>query len=407
MTIGVSTFNGQRLTQARVARGFTKKRLAELVGISGTQVTRYESGLDNPQIDRLDLISDKLNFPIGFFQRPTWEDSDSPVFWRSQVAETKTAREMTEQRIGWLKEVFDYLEHDVEFPPVGISDLQFRGDYRLLKSDDIEVIAERARARWGLRDLPIPDVTLALENVGIPVVHLNIPSDKQDGFCRWSERLQRMFVGINIHNISCARARFDAAHELGHALMHQAVRPEQLCDKSLHKLLETQAHRFAGAFLFPREAFFREVEYPSLDYFCNLKRRWGMSIAAMVYRAFDLGLIDKEERTTCYRNMTRRKWKGILKEPFDDPKLMPLETPRMLRRAFEACFGSNMSAQAAFFAEMALPESEIRQFIFGSVQEDKYGEVIEFRPPETDEPISLEDLESGTIVPFSSLRRNR
>ena len=246
MTIGVSTFNGERLTQARIARGYTKKSLAEIIGITGTQVARYESGLDNPQIERLDIISDKLNFPVAFFQKPTWEDTDSPVFWRSQIAETKAARDTTEQRIGWIKEIFDYLEHDVEFPKVDIVDLQYHDDFRFLTPHQIETVAEKARARWGLRDLPIPDVTLALENVGIPVVHLDIPSEKQDGFCRWSERLQRMFVGINIYNISSARARFDAAHELGHALLHHRVRPEQVRDKALHKILETQAHRFAA-----------------------------------------------------------------------------------------------------------------------------------------------------------------
>ncbi len=149
MTIGVPTFCGARLAQARIARGLTKKSLAELIGITGTQIARYESGQDNPQIERLDIISEKLNFPVSFFQKPNWKDADSPIFWRSQAAETKMAREMTEQRLDWLKEIFDYLESDVEFPRLEISELQFHDDFRLLTPNKIEALAEKARARWG------------------------------------------------------------------------------------------------------------------------------------------------------------------------------------------------------------------------------------------------------------------
>ncbi|WP_375167543.1 ImmA/IrrE family metallo-endopeptidase [Bradyrhizobium sp. CCGUVB4N] len=60
--------------------------------------------------------------------------------------------------------------------------------------------------------------------------------------------------------------------------------------------MEQQAHRFAGPFLLPREAFRFEVTPPTLDYFCALKKRWGMSIATMIYRAFDLGCALRRSR---------------------------------------------------------------------------------------------------------------
>ncbi|MCP3475905.1 hypothetical protein NLM33_37320 [Bradyrhizobium sp. CCGUVB1N3] len=41
----------------------------------------------------------------------------------------------------------------------------------------------------------------------------------------------------------------------------------------MNKQIEQQAHRFAGAFLFPREAFRFEVTRPTLDYFRALKKR--------------------------------------------------------------------------------------------------------------------------------------
>jgi len=84
-------------------------------------------------------------------------------------------------------------------------------------------------------------------------------------------------------------------HALGVSL-HRDVTLSQLRDPSLSKRIEQQAHLFAGAFLFPRESFRQEVAAPTLNYFSALKKRWGMSIAAMIYRASVLGMIDEFEK---------------------------------------------------------------------------------------------------------------
>ncbi len=345
----------RRLREARLARGLYKSALADMIGITGTAITRYEDGIDKPQQDRLGALAKHLNFPIEFFLQPEWPDEPAVVHWRSRAAETKYAREMTEQRMIWLCEIFAFLERDVNFPVVGIPDLALP-DFRSITPDMIERAVEDIRAHWKLRDLPIPDVLLALENAGVPVCNLEIMSEKQDGFCFCSPKLNRTFVGINTHNVSAARARYDAAHELGHIVLHKHVTPQQIRDPVLHKKLEQQAHRFAGAFLFPRTAFRAEVSVPSLDYFCALKKRWGISIAAMVHRAFDVGLIDDLEMTALYRNMARRRWRGVLQEPFDSSEEMRLERPRMLRRGMDVLLNDG-HMRSSIRAALALPLS--------------------------------------------------
>lgn len=402
MTIGVQTFRGKRLRQARLARGLYMNALADMIGITGTAVSRYEDGIDKPQQDRLAAIAQHLNFPVEFFLQPEWQEEPRIVHWRSRAAETKYAREMTEQRMIWLCEIFSYLERDVNFPIVNVPNLDLP-DFRALTSDLIERAAETVRKHWKLRDLPIPDACLALENAGIPVVNLEITSDKQDGFYFHSETLERPFVGINSYNISAARARYDVSHELGHAILHSAVTLQQLRDPLLNKQIEQQAHRFAGAFLFPREAFRFEVVAPTLDYFCALKKRWGMSIGAMVYRAFNLGMVDDQEKGVLYRNLTRRGWRGPLQEPFDSPAEMPLERPRMLRRAI-GVITSEGTSRSAVKAALALPDKEIEQ-IAGL-------ETGFFRPAElhhlaTSKRSALKtiDVESGQVIEFSQAKK--
>lgn len=134
---------------------------------AGTAVTRYKEGADKPQQDRLVALAKHLNFPIEFFFQPEWPEEPDIVYWRSRAAETKYAREMTEQRMLWLCEIFAFLEQDVNFSPLKIPALDLP-DFRSLTPDAIERAADDVRTIWKLRDLPIPDVSLALENAGIP-----------------------------------------------------------------------------------------------------------------------------------------------------------------------------------------------------------------------------------------------
>lgn len=401
MTIGVAAFRGKRLKEARLARGLFKNALADMIGVSGTAIGRYEDGLDKPQQERLDAIADRLNFPVSFFMQPEWPEQPALVFWRSRSAETKYAREMTEQRMIWLCEVYNFLTQEVDFPRIDLPPPELPSNFRQITPDLIERAAEDLRDHWKLRDQPIPDMTLALENAGIPVVNLEIASDKQDGFCFRSERLQRLFVGINTYEVSAARARYDAAHELGHLVLHQNVTPQQAREPLLHKLLEQQAFRFAGAFLFPKSAFRREVRTPSLDYFSALKKRWGISIAAMAYRAHNLGLIDDAERSVLYRNMARRRWRGALQEPFDDPSEMPLERPRMLRRGLEVVLEESCAHRSDIARNLALPERELEQIVGVDRGYFRTGETIQLAVPKR-QRLKAFDMETGTIVEFPS-----
>lgn len=84
-----------------------------------------------------------------------------------------------------------------------------------------------------------------------------------------------------------ARSRFDAAHELGHLVMHPDVEPGS-------KIVESQAQAFAAEFLMPadevRADLPQRVDWERLH---AAKRRWGTSLRALVYRAHALGLLSE------------------------------------------------------------------------------------------------------------------
>jgi Zn-dependent peptidase ImmA (M78 family)/transcriptional regulator with XRE-family HTH domain len=407
MTVGVQTFCGARLSEARRARGLFIKTLADMIGVTRHTISRYEEGFDKPQQENLDALARQLKFPVEFFLRPAWPEVLDLIFWRSRTSETKSAREMTVQRMRWLCEIFNFLEEEVNFPNFDVPKMEFPEDFRLITSEMIERGARLIREHWGLRDLPIPDMTLALENAGIPVINLEVLSDKQDGFSFRSAQLNRTFVGINIYNMSAARARYDAAHELGHIALHKNVTPQQSRDPAAHKIMEQQAHRFAGAILFPKEGFLAEVPVASLDYFSALKKRWGISIAAMILRASDLGLIDEWEKISLYQNLTRRRWRGPLREPFDSHVEMPLERPRMLRRGVDTVLRSGIFGRSAIRSALPFPQQEIERIV--GVEEGflNEAEVVPLATPKRISALQAIDLESGKVLEFPHRKSGR
>lgn len=403
MSVGVKTFRGQRLTEARLARGLFKKALGDMIGVSGTAIARYEDGTDCPQTEKLELLARQLNFPVEFFTRPAWPEELEAVFWRTRSAETKSAREMTEQRMRWLCEIFALLEAEIDFPAVKIPDLDIPRDFRLITASVIERVTANLREEWGLRDQPIPDMILALENSGVPVTALELPADKQDGFCFISRRLDRAFAGINTENVSCVRARFDAAHELAHIVLHRNVTNEQKRDLSSHNILEGQAHRFASAILFPKASFIREVENVSLDYFSLLKKRWGISISAMIMRAYDLDMIDKEYKSALFRSMTKRRWRGPMREPFDLE--MPLEKPRMLQRGIEVALRSGIFSKSSILSTLAMPPQEIEALTGVDAGLLSASGLAQPAVSPKHRDMAAIDMESGTVIEFPPRRR--
>src|SRR5262249_12604606 len=150
--------------------------------------------------------------------------------------------------------------------------------------------AEDARRYWRMGDGPIANMVLLLENQGAVVARDRLGADSLDGLSQVVAEEGRPYIVIGIDKGSPARWRVDAAHELGHILLHANVQRGTLDRLEKHKKIEEQAHRFARAFLLPLASFGDDLFGVSLDAFRALKPRWNVSIATMIFRARDAGL---------------------------------------------------------------------------------------------------------------------
>jgi len=361
MSIGVSNFKGKRLTNAREARGMTRASLADIINVSRAAISQYEKGQKNPSSEILKKIADKLNFPMHFFLRDTSAERYKPVFFRSMSAATKTARLRAAHRYDWLLEIVRYLREFVTLPEVNFPSFDLPPDPILIKDEKIEDIANEVRRHWNLSFGPISNITWLMENNGAIVVRYLLGARTLDAFSNWSfDDTKRPYFILSEDKVSAVRSRFDAAHEMGHMILHYNVDENRLRNTTTFKLVESQANYFASAFLLPEQTFSQEVSFaPNLEMLVALKSRWQVSIAAMVKRLRHLRLISREREQQLFINISRRRWRT--REPLDDE--LEIETPSVLRKIFDMLVAKKLIDQQGLTMNLGLYIEDIERAI--------------------------------------------
>ena len=378
--LGNPRFQPQRLTEARDFVGMTKRLLASLAGLSEQSISNYERGISNPQDNVIDRLCDILHVRREFLLSPAWPETDDHIFWRTMRSDTAQSQRRTGVLLRWLEESIQILEGYIELPEYKLPTLNLP-NWKRLSDEDIEHAAEFVRSAWGFGRHPVPDVSLAIENAGIPVVAFSAENRKQAGFMHRSLELDRPIIGVNLFEQSLARQRFSLAHELGHILLHTSATRAETRNPEINKCIERQAHRFAGAFLFPRAAFEKEVYDYSLEEFSTLKRTWGISVLAQVIRARDLGLISESQVDDLYRKAGRRGFRRPMGEPWDAE--LPLEEPRLLRRCVEVIDQEGGDVLADFLSDYTMPAfamSDILKHPLEMPRQELDSNVITLRP---------------------------
>lgn len=330
MKRGVVEFRGERLCEAREARGLTVAGLAELLGLNRNSVGKYERGVISPSLQVVTRMAQILRLPTGFFFQQGVPVSDA-LFYRSMAANTKTSRLRAERKYGWLKHLFTYVSSYVRTPSTNLPELEIPSDPLAIEDQFIESAAMATREAWGLGVGPISDVMLLLENNGVVVSRIFVGSAYMDGYSSIDSDSGQAFVVLASDKGAAVRSRFDLAHELGHLILHRNLPQSFVKNPVNNKLLEDQAHSFAGAFLVPEQALANELWIVTLDSLRDLKSRWLVSIGALLYRVGTLGWLTDAQKRGLWMNYSRRGWKRS--EPLDD--VLEPEVPRMLPRAVQ------------------------------------------------------------------------
>lgn len=349
-----------RLQDARRALRLTQTDLAEQVGVTRQAVSAYERGDKAPEAETFQKISEALGQPAAFFTTPDAPDFGqySVRFFRKVGPDTIRRNDACGVLTSWFAQTARYLDTFVNYPVVDLPEATPSAPSGRYSTDEIEAIAEDCRRRWGLGLGPISNVAGLLESKGVTLCRYEIAGERIDAFSFWNG--DRPFVFMASEKESGSRVRFDLAHELGHLILHRWIEPQEVADPKTLKVIEREADRFAAAFLLPSRSFPAEVYSTRLDAFLDLKRRWRVSVQGMIYRCHDLGVIDENQFTNLYKQLSFRKWRT--REPLDDPKIIPIEQPKMMRRAMELVLDSGRLHPDEILATLALSPTLIEAF---------------------------------------------
>lgn len=308
-------FNGERLKLARTYRNYTISDFAKKINVTKQAVLQYEKGEIKPKSQtEFDIIT-TLRFPQEFFYQKEFQGLKvENTFFRALSSTKKIDLQTQETKTFFIVVIYNFLKNYFKLPILNIPRIQ-TSDYE----KDIDKIASEVRNYWNLADQSIDNMVSLLEKNGIIVSTLNVDNQKIDAFTQAHivNNEEQYCVILSNDKQSLARRNFDAAHELGHILLHNRniKNINDLTDEE-SKDLEKEANNFAAALLLPKDAFLKDLKFPkSLEHYKELKAKWRVSIAAMIMRARQLQKIDNEEYLELMKQMSYKKWRTT--EPLD------------------------------------------------------------------------------------------
>jgi Zn-dependent peptidase ImmA (M78 family)/DNA-binding XRE family transcriptional regulator len=315
----------------------TKVALARRTGLSTRSLYDIETGQAAPTQDTLTTIAEVLRFPLEFFYLSDVEEpSPEAASFRALRSMTATEQDGALAAGGLAFELSRWIESRFDLPRINLPDVR---DY------EPEAAAGALRIHWGIGQRSIGNMIHFLESVGVRVFSL-AEGRRVDAFSLWHHEVP--FVFLNTLK-TAEHSRMDAAHELGHLVLHRHGVP-------WGRNVEKEAQAFASAFLMPRESVFAapRLQVPTLGQLVQLKKRWLVSVLALAHRLHALKLLsDWNYRTLCIQVSKFGK--------AHEPEGIPRETSQVMDKVF----GPSGAAKGDAARDLGLHQPDVEALIFG------------------------------------------
>ncbi|MFA4875874.1 MAG: XRE family transcriptional regulator [Methanoregula sp.] len=287
---------GERIKSARINAGLSQEALGNKLGITKMAISKYETGSVIPNSGALIALAKALEVRIEFFFRTMDVRLSKPEYRCRKALSSKDESKILGKTADWLERYLTIEEITGSEKPLMLPD---RGSCRVTTLEQIEEIAVHVRQQWNLGLNPIENLMDVLEQHGIKVGVIAAPVEF-DALTMWYNDDHPLII-VN-KTFSGDRQRLSLAHEMGHLLLD----PDEGID------IEAAAFRFAGAFLVPRATAVMELgqKRRMLDFreLYVLKRKYGMSMGAWIYRAKDLTIISDSAANRHWVEMRSRGW---------------------------------------------------------------------------------------------------
>ncbi len=341
---------GQRVRLTRHYLSMNQATLAQGAGVTQAAISLIERG--GPVSDAtLQAISGVTGYSLSFLKRgPLPELPDLTLHFRRRSnaprREERRLRAYVQQGLEFWLDLEGDLDHQniAQVPPLNLAPRS-----EALDEEAIEDLALWTRRRLGVgADDPIPDVLRVAERAGVIIFGAS-SIHTYDAVSAWPDRPFGRPVICYSKGRHGDRQRLSVAHEIGHLLLHQYryVEPKQA---------EKEAFRFGAAFLIPRQPALESIVPPvTLRTLAWTKSQWGMSIAALTRRAFDLRIISQSRYTSLMKQLSARGWRR------EEPVRVAEEYPTVLAKMLCLVCGDNRPVTVV--KEYGLAPSAARELV--------------------------------------------
>ena len=324
-------FSGPRLVALRELCGMTQAAVAAEAGITASALSQAERDQTALSVRNIVKVAQFFEVtPDALAERREPDLEMRPQFRhlrRTSVREQRKA----ERFVLATARVAAILRDRVEFPEPFRFTHPVNPEQSIQEvAEEVEWAAELTRSEFGLpRNEPIGSQLIdQLEAGGVTVVRDPETDRDIDAYSAVVGRLPVIVLDGGEGSV-WDRDNFNLAHELGHLVMHRGI-----AHTPGTRTVEAQAHRFAGAFLGPAEAL-RKVLPRRLDWnrYLELKREWGMSMAALIRRARDLDVIGDAMYTRAMKQQSAYGWRKVEPGSRDRPLPVPRYIPYAMSQA--------------------------------------------------------------------------
>lgn len=322
----------QRLVLARKIRCISQRDLAKALEISASSIEKYEKGEMMPSSSVLIQISNVLGMNIDYFFRPFTLNIDTSKF------EFRKKSNLGAKKIESIKYfICSEIEKYIEIESIIGNQYSFRLDYSNTTTENEEqakLLAKRFRKDLNIGQDAIVSAVELLENCGIKIIEID-EDDKFSGTCIVVSDIPVIVIN---KNMTSERKRLTAFHELGHLLMKcdEGVDAEKLCNI------------FANEVLIPSENFIRLIGASrhdiSLIELQSIQKEYGISIDALMAKAFQLNIITKNRYTTYH---VKKNSIPELRDKINESRYRAEETNRFERQVYRALASEAISTSKA------------------------------------------------------------
>ena len=333
----------KQLVFAREYRGLTQKALAAAInGLSQSNLSKYEKGIESLSEENVARIMQYLDFPMNFLNLNINNNVENKHY-RKRASINAANRKQIDRTISMIAYCFDWMSDFVELPDYKL------GGYDLEQGISPSEVARQIRRQCKLGVLPIRNICTILEANGVFVYFWDCPYEEFDGVSLITDNGFHLII-VN-KNHSNDRLRWTLAHELGHSLMHEDI--TLFINENRDK--EGEANEFAAEFLLPESETKRAFVGLTVKKAYDFKSYWLTSMGAIVQRAKQLGVITNDKYKFLRVEFSRNRWNK------NEPISVYLDEPTVFSKMYNLIVGSLHYSSETMAKSMGIPKDIVNE----------------------------------------------